>query len=1396
LKSKSIYGLSCFLFLLGTHAILAQTYKVNQSAPDKANVSRPQQNSETKSLGWGSNIENARLARSAQQALKNGDYPAAVDYAQRAAQAAPGDAQLWFLLGYAARLGGKRTLSIDSYNRGLKIEPSSLDGQSGLAQAYYSAGQTSEAERILSNILASDSRRTNDIALLGEIQLRSDKYDEAISTLDKAEQSQSSSRVELLIASAYQHLKQFDRANHYLSLAKQHAPNDPEVARSFAGYYRETGNYKAAIASLQSIHNPDGDVMAELAYTYQLSGNPAESARLYAKAAHARPKDLNLQLSAAQAEVAAGAVDAARPFIERAAEIDPDHYRLHAVRGEIARLEDRNEDAIREYKSAIARLPNDAPEGALYPVALRMNLVALEKSISDDAAAQRDLDIASAGIKVLDVRGPSRPEFLRLRALVNMENGDLPAADADLKEALSLGPNDPNNLQLSGDLLVKMGRTEDAIKLYQKVLTADPANHLALASLGFASRTVGRDAEAEKYFRKLAEVEPRSYSAHLALGDLYASRREFAQAEASYRKAFAIAPKNSQIVAGAMNAAIEAKKFSLAGEWLSRATPEMKQSPQVMREEERYYSWTGDFQKSVDIGREAIKKLPNDRDVVVYLGYDYLHLDKYDELAALTSQYQNSLPKEADIPLLRGYVDKHDGAEEEAEKDFSEALARDPNVATAYVNRGFVRHDLHRPLEARSDFETALKLEPKNGEAHLGMAYASLDSHQARNALHEAQIAREELGDSMPVHLIRATAFGDLGKLKEAATEYRLALNFSPDNASLHLALADTLFGERLYPDAVSELHIAAKLSPSDPLIYASLARCYAELHDREAATQNIELAERYVASQPQNQSTVYLSAGEALSTLGERNAAMDHFSKALDSSSHDSLKVRLAIAKLMVSAGQNDDARRQIALGIMEARAGETDPPTGAEWAQAADVFLAMHDYQLAEDYYQRANDAGAPETSAKLGLANTYLAIGDTTRAEGEIASIKDSDVTESSEYLLAKGNIFRQRHDNPQALTAFAQAANASGEDDTAERELMQTAGDEGYRVNSRLSLLSDFSLQPIFEDTTVYPLDAKLDVATPLPGKEALLPTPRSSLETQWTTAYHLHLDALPGAAGFFQVRNARGQISLPSADTIINRDTTDYTFNFGLNPTFHVGNNVLTLSTGLQETVRRDSVDPVDMNQNLFRQFVYLNTSSFYNLVSVSGYAIRETGPFTEQDLHSRDLSAAVDFRIGAPWAKTALITGWGARDEQFRPLIREFYYTSVYLGIEHRFSERLRIRAEAEDLRAWRVQDLQYAISQALRPAGSIEYKPSRNWAIQGSVAYSRNMSFHAYDAVQSGFAVSYAMPFRKEYRDEGSNVEVHYPIRFSAGMQQETFYNFPGQNSQQFRPYVSITLF
>ncbi len=1340
--------------------------------------------------------------------MKDGNYATAVDYAQRAAKAAPNDAQLWFLLGYAARLARKSQLSVDSYSRGLRLNPSSLEGISGLAQTFSVMGRTDEAVQLLKRALAADPKRISDSVLLGELLMRSGDYDAALTVLGRAEQTQPGARSELLMALAYEHEKQPDQASHYLELAKRHAPDNPDVQRSLAGYYRQAGNYASAIAALKSIQSPKPDVTAELAYTFQLNGQADEGAKLYAQAANAVPSDLGLQLSAAQADVAVGSVEAAKPFLNRATALDAEHYRLHAIRGEIARLQEHTEEAVTEYNVALAHLPQSPAEGPLYGIQLHMDLTELYQNLGDASAAQRHLEIAQAQIGALDDHGPGRAQFLRLRAVVKMNSGDLDGASSDIKESLSLNAQDPNSLQLDGDLLLKFGHTEEATIVYTTILANDPLNQSALISLGYISRNAGHDQEAEKYFQQLTAAYPALYVPYLALGDMYAARRDFPKAEAAYHKGYELAPQNSLIVAGGMNASIESQHLPRAAEWLSRASNEMQQEPHLMREKERLLSFKGEYQKSADVGREVIKKLPTDRDVVVYLAYDLLYLERYDELLQLTSQYETVLPKEPDIPLLAGYVHKRAGLLGQAQADFSQALERDPEMVTAYVNRGYILHDLHKPEAAAADFESALKREPKNGEAHLGLAYASLDLHRPRAALQQAQLAEEEMGNStslnsLPINLIRATAYGQNGMLMKSAAEYRAALKFAPNDGGLHLALGETLYGQRLYHEAIDELQVAQKLSPDNDAIYAQLARAYAQLHDREQTLHYVQRAEESAQQTPPTatdgsaESRVLLSTGQAMSLLGDQKGAMERFERALALPGSDRIRVRLAIAQVMASEGHLEDAQRQIALALMEGQTEEALPATGEQLMEAADVFLSMHDYQLAQTYLQRALAAGASETSVRIGMANTYLALGDTARAQDELSLVGSSADSEPGyEYLLAKANMLRQEHQSIRALTAFAQAANSAGEHENAEQDLLQAGANEGLRIDSRVSLLSDFSVAPIFEDTTVYVLDAKLDVPNPVPGRQGLLPPPRSSLEMEWTGAYHLHLGDLPEASGFFQVRNARGQISLPSEELIINRDTTDYSFNFGLNPTLHLGTNVLNFSAGIQETVRRDSLSPVEMNQNLFRQFLYMSSSSFFNMVSVTGYAIREAGPFTESSQHSRDLAAALNFRVGRPWGKTALLTGWGARDDQFSPVISQDYYTSAYLGIERRASERINFTVVAEDLRAWRVQGGNAAIAQALRPAGSVRFSPTRNWSVQTSVAYSRNMGFHFYDAVQSAFAVSYAMPVHRTFKDAGREVELKYPIRFSAGMEQETFFNFTGGQNQQFRPYLRISLF
>ena len=323
----------------------AQTYQIgpensNPNSKSTQKQSQKQTQGQEPNLGFGSNIENARLGRAAEQALQRGDKAHALEYAQRAAQAAPNDAQLWFLVGYAARLNARFQQSVDAYSHGLRINPSSLEGLSGLAQTYAAMGKNDEAQKLLKQVLAANPKRANDALVLGDINMRAGDYNAAIDALGQAERAHPDARSELLLAISYEHLNKPDMANKYLEAARKRAPDNPEVQRAMAGYFREEGKYSEAIAALKSIRHPRPDVVAELAYTYQLDGKLEESARTYAQAANAVPKDLNLQLSAAQAQVAAGSTQQADTFLKRAAGIDANNYRLHAIQGEIARIQD------------------------------------------------------------------------------------------------------------------------------------------------------------------------------------------------------------------------------------------------------------------------------------------------------------------------------------------------------------------------------------------------------------------------------------------------------------------------------------------------------------------------------------------------------------------------------------------------------------------------------------------------------------------------------------------------------------------------------------------------------------------------------------------------------------------------------------------------------------------------------------------------------------------------------------------------------------------------------------------------------------------------------------------------------------------------------------------------
>src|SRR5262249_38403269 len=184
-----------------------------------------------------------------------------------------------------------------------------------------------------------------------------------------------------------------------------------------------------------------------------------------------------------------------------------------------------------------------------------------------------------------------------------------------------------------------------------------------------------------------------------------------------------------------------------------------------------------------------------------------------------------------------------------------------------------------------------------------------------------------------------------------------------------------------------------------------------------------------------------------------------------------------------------------------------------------------------------------------------------------------------------------------------------------------------------------------------------------------------------------------------------------------------------------------------------------------------------NTSPFFNWLIVRGSAIHEAGPFTDQDLHSRDLSASIEFEVGRPWGRNAFITGYSVRDELFRPVIREYFTTSTWAGLQHKFGQRFTLTGLGKYIRSWRVVDLNFAIAQIMMPGVRVNYKANDRWEVTGSFDFTRGEGFHLYDNTQGGFLVTYTKPLRRSVDYGAGGMAVDYPLRISAGVQQEKFF-------------------
>ena len=240
--------------------------------------------------------------------------------------------------------------------------PAELDGLSGKAQTYARMGRIDDAKKLLMQVINANPRRENDLLMAGELFIRTNDLQEGIKLLSRAE------AIHPTVACGTDdggRLHEAEAAGARAAVAGQartRDPHNPMVFRAVANYYREEHDYKSAIATLRNSPVFNSDVLADLGYSYELNGDKQEAADSYAKAAKLAPNQIGLQLSAAAAFMRLGLLDRTREYLGRASNSGRQSLPFARLAGAARpKAEDRNQDAIREYKRRLRTCPRAFP---------------------------------------------------------------------------------------------------------------------------------------------------------------------------------------------------------------------------------------------------------------------------------------------------------------------------------------------------------------------------------------------------------------------------------------------------------------------------------------------------------------------------------------------------------------------------------------------------------------------------------------------------------------------------------------------------------------------------------------------------------------------------------------------------------------------------------------------------------------------------------------------------------------------------------------------------------------------------------------------------------------------------------------------------------------------------
>jgi tetratricopeptide (TPR) repeat protein len=480
---------------------------------------------------------------------------------------------------------------------------------------------------------------------------------------------------------------------------------------------------------------------------------------------------------------------------------NPESYE-HYLHGLLAERKGDLATALSDYRKAVEL---DANATEVYRDLAQLNL---RTGRTEDAlhAAQRVRDLA-----------PKEASSFLFLGHVHFARGDLSMAAQAYEKALQLEPKNLRALENLGDYYAR-SNPKKAMEYYKRYLDIEPRDAEIYFQMGTLNQK-GRDfAGAITAYKKSIQYDPQQVASHLALAELYELRKSTQAAIEQYEACEQLDPRNPAFYSRLGRLYFENKQWDEAASqfqnaktlepqnstnyyYLARIAEERQQWPEAGKLAEEAYRLSRDTQflpllayyltmqrrtrEAVTWLEKARKADPENPNVLLFLGMDYLELDKPAKARDILQAGAGLHPTDVQLNFQLGIAFDRLKQFDQAVKQFEQVLRLDPkNAATlnylgySYADRGI------KLVEAEKLVRQAVDLDRTNGAYWDSLGWVFYKQGKFPEAVHALQQAilysqealiYEHLGD----------AYQADQKLDRATGAWAKALALDPKNKAV-----------------------------------------------------------------------------------------------------------------------------------------------------------------------------------------------------------------------------------------------------------------------------------------------------------------------------------------------------------------------------------------------------------------------------------------------------------------------------------------------------------------------------------------------------------------------------------------------------------------------------------